>query len=260
MIEDAIQEYSRLRQISRQDALQVFFQIIVLKHLSAPRARFMGGTALVLGHGNPRFSEDIDLTQVASPQELKPGLDKAARELGDWLGHSVTVTAPKSGTRTWRLQCGLDRAHTVRLHIDSQPYSAYTNFPIVVQFPTLPPLVCASLSVEEIMADKIIAVGNRAYLGGRDLFDLWFHWLKNADWNEALPRIQNFVQNKFRERRLQTDPFLKKLNRLLTPEVYLKRIQDEWRRYLPTNFQTTLIQNTIVERVKLLPSHFLGLQ
>lgn len=252
MIQDNLNDYALQHGISLEDAMQVFFQVIVLKHISVPEARFMGGTALVFGHGNPRFSEDVDLTQVASPQKLKIGLEKAAQELSHWLGLNVTVTPPKLETRTWRLQCAFDRAHTLRLHVDSQPFRAYTDFPIVVQFPALPPFVCASLQLDEIMADKIVAVGNRSYLGGRDLFDLWFHWLKNADWQKSLPRIQDLVQKKIRERDLSKESFLKKLDRVQEPQVYLKRIREEWRRYLPVSMHSPLIEKEILKQVSIL--------
>ncbi|MDO8519532.1 MAG: nucleotidyl transferase AbiEii/AbiGii toxin family protein, partial [Deltaproteobacteria bacterium] len=64
---DGIQRYARERGLSHRDASQTFMQVIVLRHLAVPGARLIGGGALVFGHGNPRFSEDIDLTQVPDP-------------------------------------------------------------------------------------------------------------------------------------------------------------------------------------------------
>src|SRR3989338_11101342 len=96
---EAIEQYARERGLSLQDARQTFMQVVVLKNLAFPEARLIGGTALVLGHGNPRFSEDIDLTQVADPGLLKLGLARAPRELAGWFGHPVRLTAPKKDGR-----------------------------------------------------------------------------------------------------------------------------------------------------------------
>ncbi|EKD50135.1 MAG: hypothetical protein ACD_62C00642G0001, partial [uncultured bacterium] len=57
-----VRETVNERGLSPHDALQAFLQFLVIKHHSFEPARFIGGTALVLGHGNPRFSEDIDFT------------------------------------------------------------------------------------------------------------------------------------------------------------------------------------------------------
>ena len=102
---EQIKTYAGEKNISEEEATQVFLQVLVLKHLSLPGAHFMGGTALVLGYGNPRFSEDIDLTQVKNPLKLSQGLINAAREASQWLGTRVAVQKPKKGKRTWKMIC-----------------------------------------------------------------------------------------------------------------------------------------------------------
>ena len=233
---EAIEQYAQERGLSLQDARQTFMQVVVLKNLAFPEARLIGGTALVLGHGNPRFSEDIDLTQVADPGLLKLGLARAARELEGWFGHPVRLTAPKKDGRTWRLSCPFDRATSAQLHVDCQTERAYTTHPIVLKFPSLPSFVFEAEGLDEIMADKVIAVAFRRYLGGRDLFDLWFHWLRLDDWTAREAAILPLIRKKCKDRSILHKNLVRHLNERLSPRASLERARQEWRRYLPSEF------------------------
>jgi predicted nucleotidyltransferase component of viral defense system len=158
MIPDFIKECAVERAMSERDAAQVFFQTIVLKHLVDKEARFMGGTALVMAYGNPRFSEDVDFTQVRDPKNLKLGLSRACKELGQWLGAEPKLVPPKAEGRTWRLVYPMRASETIQLHVDSQPYRAYTQNSIVISFPPLTPFVVNALLLEEILSAKILAL------------------------------------------------------------------------------------------------------
>lgn len=247
---ESIQRYARERAVSAKEASQVFMQVIVLRHLSAPKACFMGGTALVLGHGNPRFSEDVDLSQIADPDILRPGLARAAAELRGWFGKPVILHAPKETSRTWRLACRLSRSETLQLHVDSQPYRAYTSEPIVVSFPSIAPFVCEAMGVDEIMAEKIVALAFRRYLGGRDLFDLWFHWLRSDDWAARRGSISALLPKKLKERSLELSDFRRRLVERLSGKTPLDRAEDEWRRYLPPNFQKKTVAEEILAKTR----------
>lgn len=253
---EAIHSYARERGLSIKDASQTFMQVIVLKNLSAPGAHLMGGTALVLGHGNPRFSEDVDLSQVPDPKALRPGLMRAAAELERWLGSPIALTPPKAGGRTWRLTCRLGRAEALQLHVDSQPYPAQTTHPIIVQFPSIPPFVCEAIALDEIMAEKMLAVAYRRYLGGRDIFDLWFHWLRSDDWISRLAAIRDHLEKKLKDRSLSMPEFRRCLSGRLSPIGSLDRVREEWRRYLPSNFQRPSIEKTILAACERLPETF----
>ncbi len=253
MYPDWIQQQAKEKHLSLKETAQIFLQVCVLKHLSLSSARFMGGTALVLGYNNPRFSEDIDLTQVQKPALLRPGLMKARFEIEGWFGKPVILTAPKVGGQTWRMIVTLSPSESVRLHIDSQPFKAYTTRPLVIDQPPLSPFVCGTLELDEIMADKIIALACRNYLGGRDLFDLWFHWLRMETGKPRQKFILDLVKKKIRERKIS----LKELRRLLAERVggkiVLARAREEWKRYLPADFQKVSILNEIVSRCRQLP-------
>lgn len=49
-------------------------QVAVLKNLNFEEAVLIGGTALVMGNGNPRFSEDVDLAGVERPEVFYPDM------------------------------------------------------------------------------------------------------------------------------------------------------------------------------------------
>jgi hypothetical protein len=248
--------YARERHLSVRDAAQVFMQVIVLRHVSEPQARLMGGTALALGHGNPRFSEDVDLTQVAEPGSLGPGLRRAGTELMGWFIASAAAAAPKPGRSTWRLTMRMGRSESLRLHVDSQPFQAHTARPIVIEYPSIPAFVFPALELDEIMAEKVIALASRRYLGGRDLFDLWFHWLRSDKWQSRADGIMELLSLKLRERSMKPEQVASSLASRLSGSMALTRARREWNRYLPADFQKPAVLGEIVERCRLLRELF----
>lgn len=241
-----IEQYARERKLSIQDASQTFMQVVTLRNLQLPEVRLIGGAALVLGHENPRFSEDIDLTGVKDSKNLGAGLIRAARELERWFRHPISLTPPRKELGTWKITCRLERARSLCLHVDSQPYRAYTTYPIVIQYPSIPSFVFEGVRTEEIMSDKVVALACRRCLGGRDLFDLWFHWLRSDEWKDKLPEIQNLTHRKLKDRSQKRSEFLASLERRLSPRVSLRRAQTEWERYLPPEFQRESVQDAIL--------------
>lgn len=243
---EGIQRYAAEKKIGEIEATQVFLQALVLKHLSLPGAHFMGGTALVLGYGNPRFSEDVDLTSVKDPLKLSQNLENAVREASQYLGTKISLKPPRQGKRTWKIIYPLSRSQSIRLHIDTQPYVAHTSKPIVIEFPSLSSFVCEALALQEILSEKIMALAFRKYLGGRDLFDLWFHWLRRFDWKLQEGEIFRLVKLKLKERRFSKTQFDQNLSQRLKIGPSLKRAKDEWRRYLPPDFQKESIFEDIL--------------
>ncbi|MBI2027684.1 MAG: nucleotidyl transferase AbiEii/AbiGii toxin family protein [Deltaproteobacteria bacterium] len=251
---EAIQKYAQDKKISENEATQVFLQVLVLKHVSLEQTRFMGGTALVMGYGNPRFSEDIDLTHVSSPFSLAAGLKSGVKEASEWLHAEIKLKEPKKNMRSWVITYSFNPAHIVRLHIDTQPYRAYTTRPIVIEFPSLTSFVCNALTLEEILAEKILALAFRKYLGGRDLFDLWFHWLRKSDWFTQESEIYPLVELKLKERKLDKKVFNQNIKTRLLTKPILNRARLEWNRYLPTEFQKESVFRDITDSNKKLLS------
>jgi predicted nucleotidyltransferase component of viral defense system len=254
-----IKEYAEKRKISEFKAWQVFCQVLVLKNLSFEKARFMGGTALVFGNGNPRFSEDIDLTQVEDPLQLKTDLMRSVRDIRESLNVSASLKIPVAGKRTYRITCNVNQAQAIRLHIDSQEYPAYTHRPMVIEFPSLTPFVVSAIELNEILADKVMAISGRRYVNGRDLFDIWFHWLRQSQAENSRETINKLVQKKRSDRKISMSIFQNGLRRLTRISVFRERIEEEWRRYLPPDFQSKILGMEILEKCQNLPSFFEGL-
>lgn len=250
MLIEGIQKYAIRKKISENEAIRVFLQVLVLKHLSTPGIHFMGGTALVFGYENPRFSEDIDLTNVKNPLKLAQGLENTAREAAQWLGAKIDLKPPKLEKRTWKIICSMSPSQVIQLHIDSQTYRAHTSRPIVIEFPSLTSFVCETLSLPEILSEKVIALAFRKYLGGRDLFDLWFHWLRKSDWISQRNEIFRLIKLKLSERKFSQREFNQNLTQRLKADSSLKRARDEWERYLPTDFQIESIFDDIFKSIQ----------
>lgn len=239
------------RGFSLREAIQTFCQIIVLKNFSWKTERFIGGTALVFGFGNPRFSEDIDLTNVPNPLTLKPYLNKASKELGIWLKEELkeapTLLPPKKEKATWKLSAKTLGEGLIRLHIDSQKYRAHSHHPVVISPKGLSPFIVASISLEEIMADKLVALALRNYVSGRDLFDLWYHWFRNPE-NKINEKIFSLLEKKKKDRSI-TETVLSKIKKRL-PSQIPDRVLDEWNRYLPPSLKNRSLYEEIYSSVR----------
>ena len=254
MIElEHVSSFARAREISYADSFQTFMQVVVLRHLTLTDVRLLGGTALVLGFHNPRFSEDLDFTNLPDPAALESTLSRARKELAGWVGREPLVTPPKEGKSTWRLTIRFGRAESIRLHIDSQRFQALTRHPIVIEYPGFSTIVVESLALSEIMAEKLIAVTMRKYLGGRDLFDLWFHWLRDGNHDMTAQAVE-LLARKLRDRKLARRDWHDALQRRLRKESSLDRAEEEWRRYLPQRFQKESVFSDIIEKCRTLPS------
>ena len=231
-----ISTYSKDKAISERDAIQTFFQVILLKNIAFENARLIGGTALVLGHSNPRFSEDIDLSNVEDPFYLRKSIEKGANEIAQWMNCSFKIKPPTKATRTWKTTFSLGHGPSINLHVDSQPNKTFTNLPIVISYPGIAPFIFPSVSVEEIMADKVLALALRNYVGGRDLFDLWNHWLRHENIKSIEMTVMKLLPKKLSQRGISDyDLFVEIRNRL--KKGLPDRVLTEWERYLPSGLK-----------------------
>lgn len=249
MIEN-VETYAALKEIPSQDALQVFMQVVALKNIHPKKARLIGGTALVIGFGNPRFSEDIDLTGVADPKNLEPAIKRTCRELEGFLGGTIRATPPKEGRCIWRIACRLEEKLGARLHIDTQPYPPLSHHPLMIEYPGISPFVFPSIELNEILADKLIALAFRNNVSGRDIFDLWYHWLKqDFDTNQG-EQVKKYIQKKLKLRSLSKTDFQHNIKTRMKTGI-TKRVIDEWKRYLPRGLKDNDLYGqifSIVER------------
>lgn len=192
-----------------------------------------------------------ETSNLKNPLLLEPYLKKALKELADWLKEELEeapkLLSPKKGKATWKISAKIRREGMVRLHIDSQKYPAHSHHPIVVSFRGIPPFIVAGVSLEEMMADKLIALALRNDVGGRDLFDLWYHWLKNSK-EEMNGKIFSFLEMKKKDRSIEENIFSRIENRL-SPKIPT-RVVDEWNRYLPATLKNEALYEDIYSLVR----------
>ena len=118
---------------------------------------FQGGTCLHLAHGSARFSEDL-VFMVRGGLSLH-GLSK---EVQRRLQHLPGVP-PDMAVKIKLWQTNAAALNSLKLLVRAIPS------------PTGPQAFVPTLTLEEIFADKVYALGARDRLKARDVFDLW--WL-----------------------------------------------------------------------------------
>ena len=141
---------------------------------------FQGGTALRLFHGNPRFSEDIDLVLVEgvgtfSLAHHMPHVGRYAQDTFPFLD-SVETRAQRDDTELQRhvlRTLSEDHEQIVRVHIELASVPSHRNGPRILDFPPIQPAIRVEDTVE-ILADKVCALAFRPYLKGRDLWDIHY--------------------------------------------------------------------------------------
>ena len=157
-------------------------------------AVFIGGTALRLCHGSPRFSEDLDFH---TPRFAPRALDRAtlAVETEKMTGCKISVSTPTGGGSTLaRVSAevpGRDRSQRrPRMKIDLGEGEQVDARPEIITLKMAGGLVPGmgdvgdafafkTSSKEEIFADKHMAlVGRRRRIKHRDLFDIL--WLRHC--------------------------------------------------------------------------------
>ena len=148
---------------------------------------FQGGTCLHLAHGSARFSEDLDF-MVRGGLSLE-GLSKEVQRLLQQLpgvpaDMSVTVSDAKDKRNPHAFMVTLGGPHVigsakVKIELWATSDAAMDSLKVLVsQIPSPAgfPAFVPTLTLEEIVADKVYALGARDRLKPRDIFDLW--WLQ----------------------------------------------------------------------------------
>lgn len=226
MLWNEIEDTSGMLGVHRKMVFREEMQKVVLTSLALQGCFndivFQGGTALRFFHGNPRFSEDIDL--VLDQPGTRRGMDD--NKLTDVPAHvpadvltdvliralpgikqSVRDTFPfinEVGIRTQKNDRDLQRhilmtrsdnpEHTLRVHIELAAIPSYRNQPRILNFPPVNPAVRVE-DIDEILADKMCALALRPYLKGRDLWDI--HYLIHdravtVDWDLVLKKVGDY--------------------------------------------------------------------
>ncbi|WP_455233453.1 nucleotidyl transferase AbiEii/AbiGii toxin family protein [Geopseudomonas aromaticivorans] len=153
---------------------------------------FQGGTALRVCHNGERLSEDLDFVCGPAHEEFNTAnFVKLLKEnVSDRYGVLLeTIKSPERDlsnpehidVKFWEFKLkfqSLGRAELIRLEVCNVPaYDA--NFELVTPrhellAKTMPSFMLRAESMDEILADKLKALGSRKFLKARDIWDLKF--------------------------------------------------------------------------------------
>jgi predicted nucleotidyltransferase component of viral defense system len=161
---------------------------------AASELSFQGGTALRLCYQGTRCSEDLDFAggQHFKVESMTGFRELLTKEIGEAYGLVVEVKDPKPRdaeggvcVARWsaRIQIPqIDRAvpqkQVINIEVASIPAHDVDLMPVLANYPHLPgplrQMLIVAESQEEILADKLVALGAREFLKGRDIWDIKF--------------------------------------------------------------------------------------
>lgn len=226
MTDSQISDLTKLFRIDRFMIFREYLQLVFLSHLyaqsQAGKVYFKGGTIIHLLFDSPRFSEDLDFSTILPAAEVGRLIKKTEADMRrEILGIKILLWhRGKQGIRFKLVYKSADFKYPMAIRIDIsfenplQPVSS----PLLTKFPIAVLPIISHLQAEEILAEKIRALLERAK--GRDVFDLWFLLSKNyaidmdlvekkigrkAFLPELLRKIANFPDKKIK---LDLDQFL----------------------------------------------------
>jgi len=181
---EEITNISKRARWKTNQTFQEFVQKAILTSLSHEgvfnEIVFQGGTSLRLFYGNPRFSEDLDF--VLRTNEKRFNLTPNIPKIKSFVNNSfpflddVNINVQKKDKHIQRFilktksEVPEQRLH---IHIELANVPSYSNQVNILNYPPLNPAVRVE-DISEILADKITALGNRDYLKGRDIWDIYF--------------------------------------------------------------------------------------
>ncbi len=141
---------------------------------------FQGGTALRLCYQNPRFSEDLDFVMHPSNRRLDHSvvaLDPLIEHLQNvfpWVHDLATKIQKSAPTLSRAIISGrLPDRTSFRVHLE---FANVPSYDVVTPSLVAPQgnFLLAAESPQEIFADKVVALGLRPYIKGRDVWDIAF--------------------------------------------------------------------------------------
>lgn len=237
IIEQRLSNYPLQSKQDEENALKEIIQEIALFSLSRKNffkeAAFMGGTALRILYGLPRFSEDLDFSALSSSMNFQwsPFLKEVVGELSDYgleisvIDRSQTSSAIKKAfikDNSFGKQLNLKYPRSksdqplakIRFEIDTNPPLNGLLESKVVTFPLPFSIVCFDLPT--LFAGKINALLTRSFTKGRDWFD--FIWYKSQNIEPNLAYLQSALQQ-FNQTNSITVDSASQLKQILTEKI-----------------------------------------
>lgn len=147
---------------------------------------FQGGTSLHLAHGSARFSEDLNFMVRGglSLGDLSKAVQRRLQRLpGVPADMVVTVSTPTGERNPHAFMVTLGGPNVigsakVKVELWNTPGEALDSLKLLIKpisSPTGAQAFVPTLTLDEVVADKVYALGARDRLKARDVFDLW--WL-----------------------------------------------------------------------------------
>lgn len=244
-----------IKEILHYDILYALYKSELSKKLI-----FQGGTALRLCYQSNRYSEDLDFvlpineqTDIDSSLEAEMTIFKniLTKTIADGYGLEVSYKEPKTekvggiiNVRRWSANVHINNPNGVNAHhinIEVAAVPSYDNTPVFLaaNYDYMPAayknIVLRVETLEEIMADKIVAVTGRDYFKARDFWDI--KWL--TDKNVAVNMV--LVKNKIRDYGIvnASDRLQNKADFALTSEAE-NTFHNEMIRFLDTEMASNL--------------------
>jgi predicted nucleotidyltransferase component of viral defense system len=174
-----------------RNILREYLQYKILQALYAqPHGRelvFLGGTAIHLIHGNPRFSEDLDFDNQGVSPEAFTELTTAVQRSLALEGYAVELKVSSGNALRAHLRfVGLlqalgitgHREEKLLIHLDTEPQAfSYTpeqrvinRFDVLCRIHVVP--------VDILLAQKLCCILQRPRAVGRDFYDAMYLWGK----------------------------------------------------------------------------------
>lgn len=227
------------RTIYREYLQWLFLQVFYQHKFSQTAAYFKGGTALRLIFGSFRFSEDLDFTCIASPDDLELVVNQVTKFLPKETGLNINLRDKKFfrdvGLGMRIVFSGGNFKQPLGIKLDfsfrEKPLDGVVTTPVCSDYPIsmLPPM--AHYSKKEIVAEKVRAIFARDK--SRDMFDLWF-LLKggeNIPWEMVIQKMKYYPDIDFSKELL-----LEKIT-ALKPHDFTHDLNQ----FLPVNYRNSYV-------------------
>lgn len=250
-------ELSRLKQISEQERVNLSLvfkehvQLAVLEYLFKKglfsELVFQGGTALRLVYQGVRYSEDLDFVLKVKNSPLFKRMGELLQPLSAHIQKVIPlITAARvkiqKETDSFRRYCLIVETNFLsasdRTSIEVANVPSYAHGVSMLRHPELTAAPAVTVeTADEILSDKIVALGARTYIKGRDIWDVYF--AMNTLRVAVTPQVVSMVRSKVDDYGLTINNF----RRLLAEKAEalsktgVDILHDEMDRFLPAPYR-----------------------
>lgn len=263
LVEHAVlnDKHAALKTVIEKELIHYDILFALSQHQLLDQLTFQGGTALRLCYRSKRFSEDLDFVGGAdfNREKLMPIKEVLEKYIGERYGLAISVKEPKEmkmlpersnvNVDIWQISVTTKPANKdlprqkVKIEIANVP--AYTRElrPLAKNYDFLPDgyseIFIGIETLDEILADKIIAYTARHHLKARDVWDM--PWLLQQGAELKLDFVRKKIEDykikdflvrlndriKELEPFIMSKPFFQEMSRFLDREVSKQSIEKE---------------------------------